>query len=120
VLVRVQPQNSLADALHWRRSDFGPLVGDVLALIDAQDRGVLVLLGEPEDTERTLARIREQAEPATGKTGALAQWRRTGVGSQILADLGLSKLRVLGSARRQVGVAGFGLEIVEYVALPPR
>jgi 3,4-dihydroxy 2-butanone 4-phosphate synthase/GTP cyclohydrolase II len=32
----------------------------------------------------------------------------------------LSRLRVLGSPRRQVGVAGFGLEISEYVALPPR
>ncbi|MEO6227979.1 MAG: bifunctional 3,4-dihydroxy-2-butanone-4-phosphate synthase/GTP cyclohydrolase II, partial [Thermomonas sp.] len=112
--------NPLADALHWRRSDFGPLVGDVLALINAEDRGVLVLLGEPQEPKTTLARIREQPEPAMGKTGALAQWRRTGAGSQILADLGLSRLRVLGSARRQVGVAGFGLEIVEYVALPPR
>ncbi len=120
VLVRVQAQNPLADALHWRRSDFGPLVGDVLALIDAEDRGVLVLLGEPQEPQTTLARIREQPEPAMGKTGALAQWRRTGAGSQILADLGLSRLRVLGSPRRQVGVAGFGLEIVEYVALPPR
>ena len=120
ILVRVQAQNPLADALHWRRSDFGPLVGDVLALIAGEDRGVLVLLGEREDPEAMLSRIREQAEPAIGKTGALAQWRRTGVGSQILADLGVSRLRVLGSPRRQVGVAGFGLEIVEYVALPPR
>jgi 3,4-dihydroxy 2-butanone 4-phosphate synthase/GTP cyclohydrolase II len=79
-----------------------------------------VLLGEPQQPETTLARLREQPEPAMGKTGTLAQWRRTGAGSQILADLGLSRLRVLGSPRRQVGVAGFGLEISEYVALPPR
>ena len=32
VLVRVQTQNPPADALHWRRSDLGPLVGDVLAV----------------------------------------------------------------------------------------
>ena len=38
----------------------------------------------------------------------------------ILADLGLGKLRVLGTPRRQVGLAGFGLEIVEYAALPAR
>ena len=120
VLVRVQAQNPLADALHWRRSDFGPLVGDVLEMISAAGRGVLVLLGEPQDLDATLARLREQPDPPAGKSGALVQWRRTGAGSQILAHLGLSRLRVLGSQRRQIGVAGFGLEIVEYVALPPR
>ena len=39
-----------------------------------------------------------------------------GAGAQIMHDLGFGRLRVLGTPRRQVGVAGFGLEIVEYVA----
>ena len=120
LLVRVQPQNPLADALHWRRDDFGPLVGDVLAMIAAEGRGVLVLLGDAPDAEATLARIREQPAPPASKAGTLAQWRRTGAGSQILADLGLHRLRVLGTPRRQVGLAGFGLEIVEYAVGPAR
>jgi len=120
VLVRVQQQNPLADALHWRRADFGPLVGDVLAMIAADGRGVLVLLGDAPDAEATLARIREQPAPPASKAGALAQWRRNGAGSQILAALGVRHLRVLGTPRRQVGLAGFGLEVVEYVVLPAR
>lgn len=120
VLVRVQPQNPLADALHWRRPDFGPLVGDVLGLIAAEGRGVLVLLGEAPDADAVLARIREQPAPPPTKAGALADWRRNGAGSQILADLGVHRLRVLGTPRRQVGLAGYGLEVVEYVALPAR
>ena len=36
-------------------------------------------------------------------------------GSQILTDLGYGKLRVIGTPRKQVGLAGFGLEVVEYV-----
>ncbi|HTL15253.1 MAG TPA: bifunctional 3,4-dihydroxy-2-butanone-4-phosphate synthase/GTP cyclohydrolase II, partial [Thermomonas sp.] len=106
--------------LHWRRSDFGPLVGDVLAMIAAEGRGVLVLLGDAPDPGALLARIREQPAPPASKAGALAQWRRTGAGSQILADLGLRRLRVLGTPRRQVGLAGFGLEIVDYASLPAR
>ena len=74
---------------------------------------------EPLTGER-LARIREQPAPAPTKAGALAQWRRNGAGSQILHDLGARHLRVLGTPRRQVGLAGFGLEVVEYVALPAR
>jgi 3,4-dihydroxy 2-butanone 4-phosphate synthase/GTP cyclohydrolase II len=123
-LVRVHMQNPLADALHWRRADFGPAVGDVLAAIAREGRGALVLLGEAQDTDALLARIREPGhgdhghpEPAT-RGGALAEWRRNGAGAQILADLGLGKLRVLGTPRKQIGLAGFGLEVVEYVEPP--
>jgi 3,4-dihydroxy 2-butanone 4-phosphate synthase/GTP cyclohydrolase II len=119
-LVRVHMQNPLADALHWRRADFGPAVGDVLAAIAREGRGALVLLGEAPDAEAMLARIREahgdpKPEAASARGGELAEWRRNGAGSQILADLGLGKLRVLGTPRRQVGLAGYGLEVVEYI-----
>jgi 3,4-dihydroxy 2-butanone 4-phosphate synthase/GTP cyclohydrolase II len=124
-LVRVHMQNPLADALHWRRADFGPAVGDVLAAIAREGRGALVLLGEAQRTDvdqadAMLARIREahgepKPESASGRGGTLAEWRRNGAGSQILADLGLGKLRVLGTPRRQVGLAGYGLEVVEYI-----
>jgi 3,4-dihydroxy 2-butanone 4-phosphate synthase/GTP cyclohydrolase II len=116
-LVRVHMQNPLADALHWRRADFGPAVGEVLAAIAREDRGALVLLGESSTPESMLERIRAEAgqheADAVRGGGAVAEWRRNGAGAQILADLGLGKLRVLGTPRRQVGLAGFGLEVVE-------
>jgi 3,4-dihydroxy 2-butanone 4-phosphate synthase/GTP cyclohydrolase II len=126
-LVRVHMLNLLADALHWRRPDFGPAVGEVLAAIAHEGRGALVLLGEPQggaegQGEALLARIRQgHDEPpvqAPRRGGELAEWRRNGAGSQILSDLGLGKLRVLGTPRRQVGLAGYGLEVVEYLAHP--
>ncbi len=119
-LVRVHVQNPLADALHWRRADFGPAVGDVLARIAREGRGALVLLGDNANAETLLARVRAQphADPDAAAPGhALAEWRRNGAGGQILADLGLGKLRVLGTPRKQIGLAGFGLEVVEYVSL---
>jgi 3,4-dihydroxy 2-butanone 4-phosphate synthase/GTP cyclohydrolase II len=115
-LVRVHMLNPLADAVHWRRADFGPAVGDVLARIAAEDRGALVLLSEPTDAASLLARIREQPAPdPDGRGAGLAEWRRNGAGAQILADLGLGRLRVIGTPRKQVGLAGFGLDVVEYV-----
>lgn len=119
-LVRVQPMNPLADALHWRRADFGPATGDVLARIAAEEAGALVLLDDPHDAQALLARIREvppgPATAAPARGGTVGEWRRNGAGAQILHDLGFGRLRVLGTPRRQVGLAGFGLEIVEYVA----
>lgn len=115
-LVRVHVQNRLADALRWRRPDFGPAVGDVLAAIAAEGRGALVLLDDNADTDALLQRIRQQPGDVTPAAGhALNEWRRNGAGGQILADLGLGRLRVLGTPRKQVGLAGFGLEVVEYV-----
>lgn len=117
-LVRVHVQNPLADALHWRRPDFGPAVGDVLARIAAEGRGALVLLADTADAQALLARVRgpQHAEEATTAPGhALTEWRRNGAGGQILADMGLGRLRVLGTPRKQIGLAGFGLEVVEYV-----
>ncbi|MBD8525036.1 3,4-dihydroxy-2-butanone-4-phosphate synthase [Pseudomarimonas arenosa] len=117
-LVRVHVQNPLADTLRWQRADFGIAASDALAAIRDAGEGVLVVLAEQSDPEQLLARVTESPAPPASRAAALHEWRRNGAGSQILADLGLGKLRVLGTPRRQVGLAGFGLEVVEYQSRP--
>ena len=112
-LVRVQVENPLADLLHWRREDFGVAATDALRAIAAADRGVMVVLSAPRDSASLLARLRAQSEDVHARD--VGQWRRNGAGAQILADLGLGRLRVIGTPRRQVGLAGFGLEVVEHI-----
>jgi len=116
-LVRVHVANALSDVLHWQRADFGIAVPDALRAIATAGCGVLVVLNEPQSPDDLLARLRrpDAQEPAPSST---AEWRRNGAGAQILADLGLRRLRVIGTPRRQVGLGGFGLEVVEYVELP--
>ena len=116
-LVRVQVENPLADLLHWRRDDFGVAATDALRAIAAEGAGVMVVLTAPRDPAGLLARLRAEPSPA-GNSKDVGQWRRNGAGAQILADLGLGKLRVLGTPRRQIGLAGYGLEIVETVQPP--
>jgi 3,4-dihydroxy 2-butanone 4-phosphate synthase/GTP cyclohydrolase II len=113
-LVRVHVKNPLSDVLHWRRPDFGVSVGQALDAVAAAGEGVVVVLAEPVSPDDLLARITETDAAEAPKA---REWRRNGAGAQILADLGLGKLRVLGTPRRQVGLAGYGLEVVEYV--PP-
>jgi 3,4-dihydroxy 2-butanone 4-phosphate synthase/GTP cyclohydrolase II len=113
-LVRVHVKNPLSDLLHWQRADFGVGAHAAMARIAAEGTGVLVVLAEPVPPDELLARI--TANGAEAAAPRVTEWRRTGTGAQILADLGLRRLRVLGTPRRQVGLAGFGLEVVEYVA----
>ena len=81
--------------------------------------GVVVIVRYPEDSGEIIKRV--QHAHAEDKSIEFP-WRESGqdlrmlgVGGQILADLGVSRLRVLGSPRRYHGVSGFGLEIVDYV-----
>ena len=111
-LVRVHVKNPLSDVLRWRRPDFGGSADEAMARIAAEGEGVLVVLGDTTTPEALLARITEQPEAPAGR---VQEWRRNGAGSQILADLGLKRLRVLGTPRRQIGLGGFGLEVLEYL-----
>jgi 3,4-dihydroxy 2-butanone 4-phosphate synthase / GTP cyclohydrolase II len=119
-LVRVQVENPLSDLLHWRRDDFGVAATDALRAIAAEGQGAMVVLSAPRDSDALLARLRAapagSGRPRDGTASRDAgQWRRNGAGAQILHELGYGRLRVLGTPRRQVAIAGFGLEIVEYV-----
>ncbi|MFY2763320.1 3,4-dihydroxy-2-butanone-4-phosphate synthase [Arenimonas sp. MALMAid1274] len=115
-LVRVHVKNALSDVLHWQRADFGVSASQALAAVAAAGEGVVVVLSEPVGADDLLARITGADQPEAPRA---REWRRNGAGAQILADLGLGKLRVLGTPRRQIGLAGYGLEVVDYVSPPP-
>ena len=112
-LVRVHVKNQLTDLLHLERSDLGLSLAQALDAIAQAPCGVVVVISAQNAPDDVLARLRGEAETAAG--AGPADWRRNGVGAQILADLGARKIRVLGTPRRQVALAGFGLEVVGYV-----
>jgi len=81
---------------------------------------VLVILGNEESTELLVHKIKmfEQQDSGTAPTMAKKQGtsRRVGVGSQILADLGVHEMKLLSSADKKYhALGGFGLTVTEYV-----
>jgi 3,4-dihydroxy 2-butanone 4-phosphate synthase/GTP cyclohydrolase II len=121
VLARVHVRNTLSDVLHLERDDLGMTMTAALRRIAAEDRGVVVVLASAEDPGAMLARLNREAVavPASGRNAAAQrEWRQLGLGAQILADLGVRRLRVLGTPRKLVGLSGFDLEVIEYVAEP--
>jgi len=117
-LVRVHVQNPLSDVLSIRRADFGMPVRAALAEIEAEGNGLLLVLGGHKDDATILRQIQQRPEPsiaANGDNRRSRELRTYGIGAQIIADLGVRKMRVLSAPWKLTGLAGFGLEVVEYI-----
>jgi 3,4-dihydroxy 2-butanone 4-phosphate synthase / GTP cyclohydrolase II len=112
-LVRVHVKDVFADVLTMQSPLGHRALRPALAAIAEQSAGIAVVLSDPEQQQLQLQQCLGQgAEPSLH-----AQWRTHGLGAQILADLGAGRLRVLGTARKFSGLSGFGLEVVEHIAL---
>jgi 3,4-dihydroxy 2-butanone 4-phosphate synthase/GTP cyclohydrolase II len=118
LLVRVHVQNPLSDVLGIKRDDFGLPLRVAMAEIASEGNGLVLVLGGHEGDDSLLRRIQSEPEPAVLKSGDSREsneLRTYGIGAQIIADIGVKKMRVLSAPKRMTGLAGFGLEVVEYV-----
>jgi 3,4-dihydroxy 2-butanone 4-phosphate synthase / GTP cyclohydrolase II len=116
--VRVHLQDTLGDVvgIQWKSMGW-PLRNAMRRISD--EGGVLVILrpeNNPRDLIERLQHGEDMPEPdeAPGEDGATVL-RTYGIGAQILADLGVKKMKVLSAPKRMQGISGFGLEVVEYV-----
>ncbi|RDV29381.1 3,4-dihydroxy-2-butanone-4-phosphate synthase [Alteromonas aestuariivivens] len=115
-LVRVHLHNTFSDLLGSTRSIKRSMTLPEAMQRIASDGGVLVLLGKEEHVEN---QVRRFAAEDRGEQSPGADWqgssRTVGVGSQILATLGVKKMRLLSKPIKYHALSGFGLEVVEYV-----
>jgi 3,4-dihydroxy 2-butanone 4-phosphate synthase/GTP cyclohydrolase II len=119
ILVRVHARNLLDDLLASQRNPCRISVRTAMKKIAEEGRGVLVIIRQQEDNQSLIELIYQyQMEDkelgATEKYIKPNDWRKTGTGSRILADLGVHKLKVLGTQKKYIGLSGFDLELVEY------
>ena len=112
VLTRVHVCDTLSDVLHLAQADGTLPLAEALRHVAAAGRGVVVVLTDADESRGALDRLGRLGAPR--EADAALEWRRHGVGAQILSDLGARRLRVLGKPRRFLGLSGFGLEIVGY------
>jgi len=118
VLVRVHMKNALTDAYGLLDSKSWPL-HNALKQVSAAKQGVVVILSWPDEDAIMLQWIIEhsaikQAEIVKKKQPA--DLRTDGVGAQILVDLGVRKMKLMTAPKVIHGLAGFGLEVVDYVS----
>ena len=116
VPVRVHEPLSLIDLLDVGSSTHSWPLPKALAALQQAGRGVAVLLNAGDAGESLLAALDVSAQ--TGGPAPRGQWdlRTYGVGAQILRDLGVRRMQLLGSPRRMPSMTGFGLEVSGYLA----
>jgi 3,4-dihydroxy 2-butanone 4-phosphate synthase/GTP cyclohydrolase II len=89
-----------------------------LAEINTAGSGLVLVLGGNKEDDEILRQIQQRPAPAieaNGDNRRSRELRTYGIGAQIIADLGIRKMRVLSAPWKLTGLAGFGLEVVEYI-----
>lgn len=118
-LVRVQTAETLRDVLGAVVEGSGSWsVDHALKAISETDAGTVVILnaGEREDVELAVETFYGRQKPLrTTDVDSSGAYVTIGTGSQILRDLGVSKMRLLSSPMKFTGISGFNLEVVEYL-----
>jgi 3,4-dihydroxy 2-butanone 4-phosphate synthase/GTP cyclohydrolase II len=115
VLVRVHEPLSVMDLLDTASAAHSWPLAKALETVQREGQGVVVLLNCGEDATSLLRRMLPDIErPATPRNQF--DLRTYGIGAQILRDLGVHRMKLMGSPRRMPSMAGYGLEIAGFVA----
>ncbi|MBK7472300.1 MAG: 3,4-dihydroxy-2-butanone-4-phosphate synthase [Betaproteobacteria bacterium] len=111
-LVRVHEPLSVIDILDVDARTHAWSIDAALAALQAAPRGVMVLLHRPESA----LDLRRRALSAEVAPPAKMDLRTYGIGSQILRDLGVGRMKVLARPRKMPSMSGFDLEITGFVS----
>jgi 3,4-dihydroxy 2-butanone 4-phosphate synthase/GTP cyclohydrolase II len=126
ILVRVHSSCITGDVFGSCRCDCGPQLEKAMDLIEKEGRGVIVYMnqeGRGIGLVNKLKAYKLQEEgldtvEANLQLGFKSDERDYGIGAQILRHLGVTKMRLLSNnPTKRKGLVGYGLEIVENVAI---
>ena len=126
ILVRVHSSCMTGDIFGSCRCDCGPQLEQALTQIEKEGKGVLVYMNQEGRGIGLLNKLKayelqekgRDTVEANTELGFNADDRDYGVGAQILRAMNVSKVKLLSNnPKKRVGLMGYGIEIVESVAI---
>lgn len=126
VLVRVHSSCVTGDLFGSFRCDCGPQLHAAMRMVDTAGKGVVLYMNQEGRGIGLLNKLRAyklQEEgydtvEANHKLGFKMDNRDYGIGAQILRDIGVKKIKLISNnPKKRTGLLGYGLEIVESVAI---
>jgi 3,4-dihydroxy 2-butanone 4-phosphate synthase/GTP cyclohydrolase II len=126
VLVRVHSECLTGDVFHSLRCDCGAQLIRAMEMIGEAGKGALIYMHQEGRGIGLANKIKAYALQEKGKDtveanealGLLPDLREYGLGAQILAHLGIRKLRMMtNNPKKIIGLKGYGLEVVERVPI---
>jgi 3,4-dihydroxy 2-butanone 4-phosphate synthase/GTP cyclohydrolase II len=126
VLVRVHSECLTGDVFHSLRCDCGAQLIRAMEMIGEEGKGALVYMHQEGRGIGLANKIKAYALQEKGKDtveanealGLLPDLRDYGIGAQILAHLGIRKLRMMtNNPKKIIGLKGYGLEVVDRVPI---
>ncbi len=126
VLVRVHSECLTGDVFGSARCDCGPQLSEAMQMIEKEGKGALVYLRQEGRGIGLANKLHAYALQEKGldtveanqRLGLPVDKRDYGIGSQILRDLGLRKIRIMTNNPKKIyGIEGYGLTVVEEVPI---
>ena len=117
-IVRVHTTSALRDLMSISAPDRSSWsIQESLARVSEEGVGVVVFINKDETDAELLAQVdavlgRETLDDSQQRSVGYSQ---VGMGAQILRDLGVGKIRLMGSPVKYNALEGFGLEVVEFI-----